>query len=245
MGALAIVVRRARTSDVPKILDLQHACYPLLSTVATWKQRHLLSHLRHFPAGQFVATQDRTIVGHSASFITRSALALAPHTFRDITKSGTFDGHDANGDTLYGAEIMVHPDYRRQGIAATFYERRFELARRLGLRYFVAGGRIPGFEDHRDRMAARAYVGEVVKGHLKDRVLSSQLRAGLRVADVLPGYLADPRSGDFATLLIWENPDLKANAPKLRPPRAARAARPRRGVPGPRARPPVRRRSGS
>lgn len=212
-------MRNARASDVPKILDLQLACYPLLVTVAAWKERHLLSHIRHFPEGQFVATHGRDIIGHSASFITRSLLALAPHAFRDITKNGTFEGHDPKGDTLYGAEIMVHPVYRRQGVAGKFYERRFELARRRGLRFFVAGGRIPGFEEHRDQMSARAYVGEVVAGRLKDRVLSSQLRAGLRVADVLPGYLTDPRSGDFATLLIWENPDLKAQAPRKRRPR--------------------------
>lgn len=213
---MPIVVRPVKPSDIPKILDLQPICYPLLSTFATWKEPHLLAHFRHFPEGQFVAAEGRRIVGHSASFVTRSTLALAPHTFRDITRSGTFDGHDPKGDTLYGGEIMVHPDYRRQGVGGKFYERRFELARRLGLRYFVAGGRIPGFEDYRDRMSARAYVREVVEGRLKDRVLSSQMRAGLRVADVLPRYLTDPRSGDFATLLIWENPDLKANTPRRR-----------------------------
>jgi len=146
------------------------------------------------------------VVGFSASFVTSSRRALRPHTFRDITANGTFGSHDPEGDTLYGAEIMVHPSLRRLGIARRFYVRRLRLARRLGLRYFVAGGRLPGFEAFARRMTAKEYVDEVVAGRLEDRVLSVQLKMGLRVRRVLPGYLSDPRSGNFATLLVWKNP---------------------------------------
>lgn len=154
-----------------------------------------------------VAQEGGRIVGFSACFLTDSKVALEPHTFREITGLGTFQTHRPGGDTLYGAEIMVHPEHRRHGIAKLFYRARFELARRLGVRYFVAGGRIPGYGDHKGRMSAEQYVAKVVSGELADRVLSAQLASGLKVRRILPNYLNDPKSLNYATLLVWENPE--------------------------------------
>lgn len=198
-------VREARASEIPRILEVQRASYPLLSTVAAWSAVHLESHQRRFPEGQLVAVEGAEVVGHSASFVTTSERAFAPHTFREITARGTFETHDPTGDVLYGAEIMVHPSFRRRGIAKRLYARRFDLVRRLGLRWFVAGGRVPGFEAHRDGMAPAEYVERVVAGRIEDRVLSAQLKVGLRVHAILEDYLSDPRSGNVATLLVWEN----------------------------------------
>lgn len=201
-----VVIRRARASDIPGILQLQYDCYPTLSQIAQWRSEHLESHQRVFPEGQNVAVASKRVVGLGSTFITRSEIALQPHTFRDITARGTFANHDPNGDTLYGAEIMVHPDMRRRGIASKLYEVRFSIARQLGLRYFVAGGRLPGYAAVRDEMSVWAYVQSVVQGRREDRVLNAQLRSGLRVAGVLPNYLTDPNSANYATLLVWENP---------------------------------------
>lgn len=165
-----------------------------------------------------VAEENGRLIGFSACFLTDGRRALRPHTFREITGSGTFDTHRPGGDALYGAEIMVHPDYRRRGIARLFYQARFDLARRLGVRYFLAGGRIPGYGERSREMSAEEYVAKVVAGELVDRVLSAQLASGLKVRGMLPNYLNDPKSLDFATLLVWENPELVSN----------RAAQPRR-----------------
>jgi hypothetical protein len=81
----------------------------------------------------------------------------------------------------------------------------------LRLAHVVAGGRLWGYTDVADRMSAHEYVALVVKGELHDRVLSSQLRAGFAVRNLLAGYLHDWRSRHFATLLEWMNPDHFAN----------------------------------
>jgi len=202
-----IRIRTARPEDIDAILVLEVACYPVLSTIAQWQRRHLESHQNLFPDGQFVAEAGDRIVGLCATFITRSDIALRPHTFREITGRGLFTNHDPAGETLYGAEIMVHPEFRRRGIARRFYEARFELVRRLGLHYFVAGGRMPGYSEVAGEVPAEEYVRDVVEGRRVDRVLSAQLHSGLQVARVLSGYLSDPKSGGYATLLVWENPE--------------------------------------
>lgn len=217
----AVDVRQARASDIPQLILLQHDCYPTLSTIALWGEPHLQQHLDLFPEGQVVAEKPPRIVGHSASFRISSKTALRPHTFREITARGTFANHDPNGDALYGAEIMVHPDFRRTGIGRRFYDYRFELMRRLGIRYFVAGGRIPGYGRLRGRMSPEEYVSEVVRGVREDRVLTAQLRSGLRVHAILEHYLDDPNSGNYATLLMK---DLK-DARKARTRRVASSTR--------------------
>jgi hypothetical protein len=51
-------------------------------------------------------------------------------------------------------------------------------------------------------MSPEEYVARVLKGELKDKVLTSQVRAGFEVRGILRGYLDDPRSRNFATLLV-------------------------------------------
>ena len=55
-------------------------------------------------------------------------------------------------------------------------------------------------------MTAEEYVDQVVRGVMKDPVLSSQLRAGFMVRGVMKDYLHDWRSKNYATLLEWVNP---------------------------------------
>jgi hypothetical protein len=56
-------------------------------------------------------------------------------------------------------------------------------------------------------MTPGEYVDEVLQGRIRDRVLGSQLKAGFAVRGILAGYLRDPRSCDYATLLEWVRPD--------------------------------------
>lgn len=212
-----VEVREARPGEIPQLLELQHACYPTLSTIAVWSEAHLRRHMEVFPEGQVVASKGGRIVGHSASFRISSKKALQPHTFREITAAGTFANHDPEGDALYGAEIMVHPDMRRTGIARRFYQYRFDLMKRLGLRLFVAGGRLPGYAAVKEKMSVEEYVRQVIQGLRADRVLTPQLRSGLRVHAILPNYLNDPNSDNYATLLVRDiasTPIAKPRTPK-------------------------------
>jgi GNAT superfamily N-acetyltransferase len=209
-------VREARRGDIPQILELQAAAYPVLASVSAWQAHHLESQQTRFPEGQLVVAIGGRVVGYSASFITTSDRAFQPHTFREITVRGSFEHHDPRGDTLYGAEMMVHPDERGQGIARSLYEARFDLARRLRLHYFAAGGRLPGYADVADDVDPATYVADVVAGKRTDRVLTPQLRSGLEVRGVLPDYLNDPKSRNYAALLVWTNPEFATPSKRRR-----------------------------
>lgn len=210
-----ITVRRARVGDVNAIYACQRAAYPEIPIEGLCDQRVLRMQLKAFPDGQAVAELDGKIVGYCASLIVSLDDESPWYSYGEITGSGTFTTHTPGGDTLYGADIGVHPDFRRQGVARELYAWRGKITRRFNLKRMVAGGRIPGYRRHAGSMTAEDYVAKVVAGELEDPALSAHLRVGYRVRGVHMGYLRDARSLDYATFLELENPDYRAKRRRI------------------------------
>jgi len=145
------------------------------------------------------------------------------YTYPEITGGGSFSTHHGGGDTLYGADIGVHPGYRGRGVAGLLYIQRRKLMQRYNLRRMLAYGRIPGYKVHAGRLTADEYVKEVVQGHLKDSALNAHLKAGYRVKKVVIDFVNDRSSLNYATLLEMANPRFdqarrQIAAPALRTP---------------------------
>ncbi len=216
-----VTVREATRADIPALIELNTIAYPVLANEnVVWAERHLLSHQRVFPQGQMVAEVDGKVVGAVASLVVDLGPdPLRNHTWVGITDGGYFTNHNPNGDTLYGADVYVHPDCRGKGVGATLYEARRELCRRLNKRRILAGGRLWNYEEHAHKMSAEEYAQRVAAGEFRDLVLSFQLREGFSLRGVMPHYLRDPKSHNYGSLVEWLNPAYKA------PPRAARKVR--------------------
>lgn len=120
------------------------------------------------------------MVGYATSLIVQLDGLPHEYTYGELTGSGTFSTHDPQGDTLYGADIAVHPEHRGQGLAARLYEQRKKLLRRFNLRRMLAFGRIPGYAEWAGRLTAREYVDKVIAGELRDSALCAHLEAGYR-----------------------------------------------------------------
>ena len=214
---MTIHVREATRDDIPVLVELNRLAYPDSSDEnVTWGRSHLLSHIRIFPQGQLVAEIDGRVVGGASSLIVdMGPEPLRPHTWAGVTDSGYFTTHNSKGDTLYAADIYVHPDWRRKGVATALYEARRELCRRFNLRRILAGGRLWNYFEHAGTRSPEEYAERVAEGDLADPVLSFQLKEGFELRGLLPNYVRDRRSANFATLLEWLNPDYAA-APKGR-----------------------------
>lgn len=204
-----IKVRILTEKDISGIIKLQQESFPYMAKDgAIWKEHHLKSHIKIFPEGQFVAEFEGVIVGSSSSFIVRLEPEYAEHTYKEITGSGTFTTHDPKGDSLYGADVSTHPEMRRLGIATALYEARRQLVIRLNLRRIIAGGRLLNYCEQED-MTAEEYAKKVVAGELSDPVLSFQLKNGFQFIKILPDYMKDRRSLNFATFIEWKNPEYR------------------------------------
>ena len=203
-----IDVRNTTTADFPAIAELTRLVYP---DNPPWKESQLASHLNVFPEGQFVAIDRATgrVVGMAASLIVLWDDYDTDTTWRDFTDVGMFTNHDPeHGHTLYGAEVMVHPDYQGTGVGSKLYEARRELARRLGLWRIRAGARLRGYHRYASSLSPREYVAKVERDEIRDPTLSFQLHRGFRVLTVVRGYLSqDHESLGHAAVIEWVNPE--------------------------------------
>jgi GNAT superfamily N-acetyltransferase len=201
------MIRNITSEDIPDIIDLQKQSFPLMAKDGLiWDEHHLKSHIRIFPEGQFCAELGGKIIASSSSLVTSLTPDYQEHTWKEVTAHGMFTNHTLNGDSLYGADISTHPDSRGLGIATLIYESRKALAVKLNLRRMIAGGRLFNYREYAKEMSAQEYAEKVVKGELKDLVLSFQLDNGFRFIKILPNYMKDSRSLNYASFIEWINP---------------------------------------
>lgn len=199
------VLRLRHPEDVGEIRDLMARVYPPPhGPEAIWSAENLLRHLTHFPEGQMVVEASGGLVGTATAHRVPLELALAPHTWSQITGRGSLSTHDPQGDALYGVNIAVDPDWQGRGVGRLLYQARIDLARRLGCRAFVAGARIPGYHLVAAEMAPEAYVAAVVEGRTFDPTLSKQLGVGFQVRGVLRDYAPDPETLGHAALIVMD-----------------------------------------
>jgi ribosomal protein S18 acetylase RimI-like enzyme len=224
-----VTIREATPSDVPRLVALNHAAYPdLIVDDAVYSPAQIEAHIAVFPRGQLVGEIDGKMVGALSTFIPSPTIpVLKPHTWLGITDGGLFQRHDPAGKTLYLADIYVDPGVQRRGVGQALYAALRGLATSLELEHVVAGGRLWGYGAVADQMTVEEYVERVVRGTLKDPVLTSQLRAGFVVRGILKDYLHDWRSKNFATLLEWVNPAVAARST-----RGATAVKPATAIAG-------------
>jgi predicted amidohydrolase/ribosomal protein S18 acetylase RimI-like enzyme len=208
--------------------QFQAAAYQGFGPDGLCDQRLLLLQIQAFPEGQLVAVSGGRVVGYAMSLIVTLDDEAPWYSYGEITGEGTFSTHDPTGDSLYGADIAVHPDFRGVGIAGKLYRARRKLLARLNLRRMIAGGRIPGYREHAGRMTAEEYIERVVAGELRDPALGVHLAAGYRVIGVHLDYLRDAQSVNYATLLEMDNSEFRsarrriAASPMKRPVRKIR-----------------------
>lgn len=134
-------LRPLTMDDFDALVELQLKCFPGMKP---WAREQIGSQLAVFPEGQIVVEVDGRIVGSSSSLIVDSSTHSDWHDWKASTDNGYIRNHDPQGDTLYGMEIMVDPDYRGLKLSRRLYNARKQLARDRNLVGIMIGGRIPG-----------------------------------------------------------------------------------------------------
>jgi len=191
---------------------MQGRCF---SGMATWTREQVVSQLKHFPEGQLCIEYKGKIVASTATLIVDFDEYSNWHNWREISDNGYIRNHDYAGETMYGIEIMVDPEYRGLKLARRLYDARKELARRFNCANMIVGGRIPGYHKYADEMSAREYAEKVIAGGLYDPVLTTQVANGFVLKRLIANYFpSDDESRGYATFLEWTNLEY---APSERP----------------------------
>ena len=201
-----ITTRRWRIEDIPDIIACSRATYFDYPEEFIYTQRQYEMQFSAFPQGQFVAVAGKKIIGYATCMI----VSIDDEFWYDVdelTGAGTFSTHNQDGDTLYGADIAVHPDYQRLGAAMLLYARRRSILKKYNLRQMMAYGRLPGYKKHAGKMTAEQYVKKVEDGEIQDYALNAHLKAGYKVKKVQLDITVDRSSLNYSTYLVMPNPD--------------------------------------
>lgn len=199
-----VVVRELRLEDHSQVQEIHRSCY---TQDAAWSEAHFVSQLQTFPQGQICVEIDGQVVAVAGALIVDIEALPKKHTYDEVCGGGYIREHDPEGDTLYGIDIAVHPDFRGQRFARRLYDERKEIVQRLGLRGIVFGGRMPLYQKYRSQISPQEYVRRVIRKQINDPVIVAQMANGFVVRSVIENYLpADKESVGNAVLMEWRNP---------------------------------------
>lgn len=199
------LIRNATLSDAEQINQLLDRTYPhfLPGDIGV-----INGQIKHFSQGQFVVALDTKIIGYCATICVSGNLALAPHTWDEITGKGYCSTHNPNGDFLYGVEACIDSEYRGRHLGRAIYNKRKALCIELQLKGIIFGGRLIHYAEEESTVKTpEQYLNKVQNGTLVDETILFQLHNGFEPLGVLRDYLPeDDCSLGYAAHLIWHNP---------------------------------------
>ncbi|QDU80438.1 (R)-stereoselective amidase [Polystyrenella longa] len=202
---LKTVIRKLTIDDYDQLLEMAHLCFP---GMLPWDRDQIESQLEVFPEGQICVEIDGKLAASSSSLVLEYDPSLEWHNWKAVADEGYIRNHKKKGDTLYGIEIMVHPDYRGMKLSRRLYDARKDVCRDMNLARIIIAGRIPGYHKMSEKMTAREYIDHVLNKQTYDPVLTAQLSNGFAVQGLIPNYLpTDLESCGYATYLEWTNLD--------------------------------------
>lgn len=171
-----------------------------------WNERQIKKLINLFPDGQVVIKVNEQIAGCALSIIIDYEKYGDQHTYKKITGNYTFNTHTMNGDTLYGIDLFIKPEFRGLRLGRRLYDYRKELCERLNLKGIAFGGRIPHYHKYATQISPKDYIEKVRRKEIHDPVFNFQISNDFYPSKVLKNYLeGDAASNDYAVLLKWDN----------------------------------------
>ncbi|WP_314588583.1 GNAT family N-acetyltransferase [Paenibacillus terrigena] len=204
---LPVTIRNYQEQDIAEMIDIQQESFPPpYPSELWWNAEQLRSHMEFFPQGALCAESDGHLIGSMTGLITQFDPGHPEHTWEEVTDHGYIRNHNPNGNSLYVVDIGVRPAYRKCGIGKWLMQSMYETVVQLQLERLLGGGRMPGYHRFADQLTPEQYASAVMKGELRDPVITFLLRCGRTPVAVAHNYLEDEESCNHALLMEWKNP---------------------------------------
>jgi ribosomal protein S18 acetylase RimI-like enzyme len=201
------VIRNYNENDFDELIRVQRKAFPPpFPAELLWNYEQLKNHVTLFPDGALCVEIDGKIAGSITGLIVSQEENDLEHTWSDITDNGYIRNHDRNGNTLYIVDICISLNYRKLGLGKWLLQSMYETVVQLGLDRLLGGGRMPGYHLHASELSIEGYVEKVLKGDLKDPVVSFLMRCGRTPVKPVANYLEDEESLNYGMLMEWKNP---------------------------------------
>lgn len=202
---MQIDIRKLSIDDYDELATAMQNAYPDIED-NVWAKRNIQKLTSIFPEGQLCITVDGKLVAAALSIVVQYEIFGDQHTYDEITGQESFNTHSNIGNTLYGIEAFVDPEYRTLRLGRRLYDARKELCEIKNLKSIIVGGRIPNYHLYSNELTPREYIKKVRLKEIYDPVLSFQLSNNFSPLKILKGYLkGDVESEEYAVLLQWNN----------------------------------------
>lgn len=201
---LHLNLRNLESEDYPQLKTLMDSIYDDIG--GAWSKLTIDKLISEFPDGQIIIEDDERVVGVALTALVNYEEFSNPHKYDDLIGHREVILNAADGDAIYGLDVLIDPAYRGNRLGRRLYEARKDLCRSMNLRAILAGGRIPNYHLYADEMSPSAYLDAVARKEIHDPILSFQLANDFLVKRLLRKYLPeDEKSQGYATLLEWNN----------------------------------------
>lgn len=204
---LRAVIRNYGEKDFPDLIRIQQESFPPpFPSELWWNTEQLVNHVTLFPDGALCIEVEGEVAGSMTGLMVDFNPDHPDHTWEAITDQGYIRNHHPNGNTLYVVDIGVRPSFRKLGLGKWLMYSMYEVVIHRRLDRLLGGGRMPGYHLRAGEMTPEQYIEAVVKGELKDPVITFLLRCGRTPLKVVANYLEDEESCHYGTLMQWKNP---------------------------------------
>ncbi|MBD7962622.1 GNAT family N-acetyltransferase [Fictibacillus norfolkensis] len=203
------VVRNYEQKDFAELLSIQKESFPSpFPPELLWNEKQLYNHISLFPDGALCVEINGVLAGSVTSLLVDYDLEHPQHTWEEITDNGYITNHDQSGNTLYVVDICIRPSHRKLNLGKLLMQSLYETVVHLKLQRLLGGGRMPGYSKHSHVLSPQDYADKVISGELYDPVISFLLRCGRNPLMLIPNYIEDEESSNYALLMEWRNPFL-------------------------------------
>lgn len=200
-------IRTYTKEDFPGLIEVQRESFPPpFPPDLLWNEQQLGNHIALYPEGAICVEIDGEIAGSMTGMLTKFDPAHPLHTWDEVTDSGAIGTHDPAGESLYVVDIGIKPKFRKLKLGKLLMEAMYERVVADGLERLIGGGRMPGYHRYAKELSADQYIDSVLAGEVKDPVISFLLSCGRMPVAIVPGYLDDEESRNYALLMEWKNP---------------------------------------
>lgn len=201
------VIRNYTERDFPALIRIQQESFPPpFPSELWWNAEQLSNHVALFPEGALCIEVNGEIAGSMTGLLVDFDPAHPEHTWEEVTDGGYIRNHNPDGNTLYVVDICVRPSHRKLGLGKWLMSSMYDVVVHKELDRLLGGGRMPGYHKKKNEMSADQYLAAVVKGELKDPVITFLMRCGRTPVQVVANYLEDEESCHYGALMEWRNP---------------------------------------
>ncbi len=201
------IVRNYEKEDFAELIQIQRESFPPpFPSDLLWNEVQLENHISLFPDGALCVEIDGILAGSITALLVIFDPKHPCHTWEEITDNGYITNHEVSGNTVYVVDICVRPAYRKLNLGKLLMQSLYETVIHLKVERLLGGGRMPGYREHSHNLSPQEYVERAVNGSIYDPVISFLLRCGRTPLELVPDYLEDEESCNYALLMEWRNP---------------------------------------